>query len=98
HPEAEYVVFWDVDPDVSDRHLDQPPQRAIEQGDHLDRRRLARAQLGQNVVERDARVDDVLNQQDMTSGDGIVEVTRDTHSLAWLCSRVTLQVEVVDHE
>jgi hypothetical protein len=61
--------------DVADGEiLDEPPVRPVEQRDGRERRRVAEAESLAEVVEGQAGVDDVLDDQDVAAGDLLVEV------------------------
>jgi hypothetical protein len=60
---------------VADREVvDEPPVRAVEEGDGVQRGRRAQGQRLADVVERQAGVDDVLDEQDVAALDRCVQV------------------------
>jgi hypothetical protein len=59
--------------------VDEPAVRAVEEGHHRDRRRAAEAERPHEVVERQAGVDDVLDDKHVPAGDTDVEVLQEAH-------------------
>jgi hypothetical protein len=81
-PEVESVsdeeLVRNCEPDVADgKIVDEPAIRPVEQRDRGQRRRVAEAQRLAEVVEGQARVDDVLHDQDVAAGDLLVEVLQE---------------------
>src|SRR5207249_4283921 len=97
-PVTDDVVIGDLESDIANRDLHQAAQRAVEKRDDLERGRLSPPQLGQHIVDGEAGVDDVLDEQDVPALDGIVDVARDAHARVRLSGGEALQVEIVDHE
>src|SRR5213079_1625951 len=95
---AEDVVVGDLKPHVSHRDVDQPAERAVEEGDHLEGCRPAVAKLAQDIVEGEAGVDDVLDQEHVPALDRVVDVADDADSILRLRPGKAVQVEVVDYE
>src|SRR3712207_9139308 len=58
---------------------DLAPLGLGEQGTDLERGRLARAQRAKEVLKREARVDDVLDDDHLPPGDRRLEVLEDAH-------------------
>jgi hypothetical protein len=72
-PDEELVGYGEAD--VADRQiLDQAPVGPVEQGDRRQRRRLAEGERPAEVVERQAGIDDVLDDQDVAVRDLAIEV------------------------
>src|SRR5206468_4042364 len=69
----------DSKPDVSKVEVDQPARRLVQQRAHLQRRRLARAQAAQHVVQRQPGVDDVFDDQDVPALDRVIEILEQAH-------------------
>jgi len=67
-----HVADWQV--------VDEPPVRAIEEGDGVQRSRCAQGQRLADVVERQARVDDVLDEQDVAALDRRVQVLEQSNA------------------
>src|SRR5205823_2428692 len=65
--------------DVADREIDLAPARLDQQRTDLQRARVPPAQVPQEVVQGEPRVDDVLDDQDVLSLDRRVEVLQDPH-------------------
>ena len=67
----------DLEADVADGQVDAAPLRLGEQSADLDRLRSSGPQVAKQVVEGEARVDDVLDDQDVPVRDRRVEVLED---------------------
>src|SRR3954453_20888554 len=76
---ADGELVGDLEADVARRQLDLAAVRLGQQGADLQRGGLARAQVAQQVLQRQARVDDVLDDQDVAARDRAVEVLEDPH-------------------
>src|SRR6266545_559631 len=74
---ADHEPVRDLEADVAAVHLVLPSLRLGEEGADLERGRLARLQHPQHVGQRQARVDDVLDDADVAPLDGAVEVLED---------------------
>src|SRR3954453_19485921 len=72
----------DLEAGEADGELDLSPRRLRQQRAHLERRRVARAEVAHEVLQREARVDDVLDDQDVAALDRRVEVLEDPHDAA----------------
>src|SRR5690606_5293437 len=84
-PVADDELRPDVETDVLD--IDRDPLDPLleeERGD-LERSRLPDLEALHQVVERQARVDDVLSDQHVPPGDLLVEVLQDPHHAGGLC-------------
>jgi hypothetical protein len=78
-PVADEELVGDREADVPDRQvLHDPPVRPVEERDGGERRGRAQRQRAAEVVERQAGVDDVLDEQDVPAGDLLVEVLEET--------------------
>jgi len=76
--EADEELVRDGEANVPDGEiLDEPPVRAVEQGHHGERRRAAERQGLAEVIQGEARVDDVLDDQDVAVGELLVEVLQE---------------------
>ena len=64
-------------PDVVDRDVDEPAGGLVEQRADPQRRRVLAAEVADEVVERQARVDDVLDDQDVLALDARRQVLED---------------------
>jgi hypothetical protein len=72
---ADEQLVGDGEADVAHRQiLDEPAIGAVEERDDGQRRRLTQAQRLAEVVEREAGVDDVLDDQDVAVRDLGVEI------------------------
>src|SRR4051812_18315352 len=65
--------------DVVDRDLDEPPGGLVEQRADPERPWILAAQVADEVVERQPRVDDVLDDQDLLTLDASRQVLQDSH-------------------
>ena len=74
-PVADEELVRHRETDVTDREVvDEPPVGAVEEGDRVQRRGRAQRQRLADVVERQTRVDDVLDEQDVAAFDRGVQV------------------------
>src|SRR5436190_2573361 len=76
-PVADHEPVRDLEADVAHRHVDLAPGRLRHQGAHLEARRLPRLQVAHQVREREAGVDDVLDDEHVAAFDVDVEVLED---------------------
>ena len=74
---ADDELVRDREADVVDRDLDEPPGRLVEQRADAQRARVLAAQVADQVVEGEAGVDDVLDDEDVASVDARREVLED---------------------
>jgi hypothetical protein len=75
---ADEQLVGDGEPDVAyGQILDEPSVGPVEQRHDGERRRAAERERLAEVVEREARVDDVLDDQDMAAGDLLVQVLQE---------------------
>src|SRR5436190_14266035 len=81
---ADHEHGGDLEPLILDVDRDPLHLRLLQQRAHLEAGRLARAQVLQQIVERQARVHDVLDEQHVAAGDLVVEVLQDAHHAARL--------------
>ena len=66
---ADEQLVRDGEADVAERQVvDEPPVRAIEERADLEARGGPDGKLGDEAVERQARVYDILDEQDVTAG------------------------------
>jgi len=70
------------EPDVARLDLDQPPVGAVEQRAHLDGFGAAEPQRREQVVEREAGVDDVLDDQHVRAAHRPVDVLQQPDAAA----------------
>ena len=85
--------------DVADGQVaDEPAVGAVEQGDGVEARRAAQRERLAQVVQRQAGVDDVLDEQDVPAGDPEVEVLQepDPRLAARLVRAVRGELDEVD--
>ena len=68
-PVADDELVGDLEAHVVHRDVDQPPRGLVEQRADPERGRALAAQVADEVVERQAGVDDVLDEQDVLVGD-----------------------------
>ena len=74
-PVADEELVRHREADVTDREVvDESPVGAVEEGDGVQRRGRAQRQRLADVVERQTRVDDVLDEQDVAAFDRGVQV------------------------
>lgn len=59
---------------VIDVDVDLPARRLAQQGSQLDRISAAVFQIGHEIAQRNARIDDILDDEDILSGDVVVHV------------------------
>jgi len=64
---------------ILERYGDQPAIWAVKQHAHIQAGRLAGAQRAQQVVQRQPRVDHVLDKQDVAATDRVIEILGDAH-------------------
>src|SRR5215217_3405232 len=76
---ADHVPVRDLEPDVPDGHLDLAAAVLHEQRADLQRRGVAGAEVPEQVRQREARIDDVLEDQDVAALDVYVEILEDAH-------------------
>src|ERR1700730_2440958 len=81
-PVADDEVGWDPKPDVAQVEVVALEPFLQEQSAHLDRRRPARRQVLPQVRQREAGVDDVLDDQDVAAGEVDLEVLLDADDAA----------------
>ena len=74
---ADRKPVGDLEADVAAADVRLAPGRLREERAHLERRRLSRFEVPDEVREGEARVDDVLDDQDVASLDDRVEVLQD---------------------
>src|SRR5262245_7802447 len=76
---ADHEAVRDLEADVAHVHLDLAALGLRHERAHLQARRLARLEVPHEVREREARVDDVLDDEHVTVLDVDVEVLEDAH-------------------
>ena len=74
---ADHELVGDLEADVVHRDVDEPARRLVEQRADPERGRVLAAQVPDEVVEGEAGVDDVLDQQDVLVGDARGQVLDD---------------------
>src|SRR5256714_2016108 len=74
---ADHEAIRDLEADVAHGNVDLAPLRLRQERADLERRRLPRLEVPHQVRERETRVDDVLDDQDVAPGDVDVEVLQD---------------------
>jgi hypothetical protein len=72
-------AIGDLEPDVARRQVDLPPLGLGQQRAHLERPRVTRAEVAQQVLERQPGVHDVLDDQHVAVFDRRVQVLEDPH-------------------
>jgi hypothetical protein len=93
---ADEELVWDGEADVADGEiLDQAPVRAVEEGRRRQRRRPAQAQGADEEVEREARVDDVLDHEHVAVLDRGLEVLEQPDAAAAAVGGELEEVELV---
>src|SRR5262245_53636343 len=75
----DHELVRDLEADVTAVNVDLPAGRLRQEGADLERGRLARLEVPQQVGEREPRVDDVFDDEDVPSLDRDVEVLEDAH-------------------
>src|SRR3954465_177255 len=96
---ADDEVGGDREALVADVELDLVDARLLQQRDDLQARRLPGPEVLQQVVERQARVDDVLYDEDVAPLDLVVEVLEDPHDARGMGRRaVGGDVHEVEHQ
>jgi hypothetical protein len=79
---ADEELVGDDEPDVADGEVvDEAPVRPVEERDGRDRAGPAQLERTHEVVERQSRVDHVLDDEDVAVADGEVEVLEDADLL-----------------
>src|SRR5262245_23183527 len=73
-PVADDELVRDLEADPANRDVDLPPRRLRHERADLERRRLARLEVADEIREREPRVDDVLHHEDVPALDVDVEV------------------------
>src|SRR5256886_6489060 len=81
-PVADDEVGWDPEPDVAQVEVVALEPFLQEQRAHLERRRPARREVLPQVGQREAGVDDVLDDQDVAAGEVDLEVLLDANDAA----------------
>ena len=76
---ADDEAIRDLEADVAHRNLDLAARRLRQEGADLERRGAARGEVPHEVGERQARVDDVLDDEDVAALERRVEVLEDAH-------------------
>src|SRR3954454_11344572 len=79
---ADREAVRDLEAGEPQREVDLAPRRLGEQRADLERRRVAGAEVAQQVLQREAGVDDVLDDQDVAALDRRVEVLEDPNDPA----------------
>src|SRR5438309_3201654 len=74
---ADDELVGDREPDVVDRDVDEAPGGLVEQGADPERLRVLAAQVADQVIERQAGIDDVFHDQDVLAFDRRGEVLQD---------------------
>src|SRR5690606_29238404 len=72
-------LIGDVEADVLHVDVDARRLRLAQEGRDLDAARAARAKVGQQPLQGQARVDDVLDDQHVAPGDITGEILEDAH-------------------
>ena len=86
----------DGEPDVVERYVvHEPPVRAVEERDRREARRAAQRQRARQKVQGQAGVDDVLDDEDVTSDNRRVEVLQEP-GCAGACVGVGGELQEVD--
>ena len=96
---ADEELVRDGEADVADRQiLDEPPVRPVEERGGCERAGLPEAQRPEEVVEREAGVDDVVDQQDVAPADVEIEVLQQADAVlaARIGAPVACELEEVD--
>jgi hypothetical protein len=78
-PIADDEPVLDLEPDVVDRHVDQPARRLAQQARRAQVTRRPGAEDVLHVVEREARVDDVLDDYDVAPLERALEILQQLH-------------------
>src|SRR6266567_7147229 len=68
-PVPDHELVRDLEARIADGDVDLPPRRLRQQGADLERSRVARLEVPDQVREREARVDDVLDDEDVPALD-----------------------------
>src|SRR6266568_2228812 len=76
---ADHELVRDLEADPADVDVDLPPRGLGHQSRHLERGRLTRLEVPDQVRERQARVDDVLDDEHVAALDVDVEILEDAH-------------------
>src|SRR4051794_39089298 len=76
-PVADREAVRDLEADEADGKLDLAPRGLRQQRADLKRGRVARAEVAHEVLQRETRVDNVLDDQDVAALDRLVEVLED---------------------
>src|SRR6266498_553934 len=84
---ADGETIGDLEADELDRQLDLAAVGLGQQSAHLERRRVARAEVAKQILQRQPGVDDVLDDQDVAALDRRVEVLEDAHDAAGVRGR-----------
>ena len=77
---ADHEAVRDLEAHVAHGHVDLAPLRLRQKRAHLEARRLARLEIAHQIGERQARVDDVLDDEDVPALDVDVEVLENPHN------------------
>src|SRR5690242_19994688 len=70
-------LVGNLEPKIIDRHFFLAPLKLVEQRRKLHACRPARFQIGQQVTQREPRVDDVFDDDDVAAFDGDVQIFQD---------------------
>ena len=78
-PVAHDEAIFDGEADVIHLHFDLPPRRLAQQTRRPQRLRIARAEDLLQVVQRQAGIDDVLDDDDVAAFEAVIEVLDQAH-------------------
>ena len=73
-PVPDHEGVGNLEAEVVGVHVHAPPTRFVQERHYLDAGRIARAQVLQQIVQRQAGVDDIFYHQDVTAFDTFIQI------------------------